>query len=72
MRFAHRLIEAGVDVVYGHSSHHPRLIEVYRGRLILYGCGDLVNDYEGIQPYRAFRDELRLLYFVSVDPDRWR
>ena len=67
--FAHRLIEAGVDVVYGHSSHHPRPIEVYRGRLILYGCGDLVNDYEGIQPYRAFRDELRLLYFASLDPD---
>ncbi len=54
-------------MVYGHSSHHPRPIEVYRGRLILYGCGDLVNDYEGIQPYRAFRDELRLLYFASLD-----
>ncbi len=67
VRFAHRLIETGVDVVYGHSSHHPRPIEVYRGRLILYGCGDLVNDYEGIQPYRAFRDELRLLYFASLD-----
>ena len=56
-------------MVYGHSSHHPRPIEVYHGRLILYGCGDLVNDYEGIQPFRAFRDDLRLLYFASVDPD---
>ncbi|MGH3678210.1 MAG: CapA family protein [Mycobacterium sp.] len=69
VRFAHRLIDAGIDVVYGHSSHHPRPIEVYRGKLILYGCGDLVNDYEGIEPFRAFRDELRLLYFASVDPD---
>jgi poly-gamma-glutamate capsule biosynthesis protein CapA/YwtB (metallophosphatase superfamily) len=69
VRFAHRLIDAGVDIVYGHSSHHPRPIEVYRGRLILYGCGDLVNDYEGIQPYRAFRDDLRLMYFVSVGSD---
>ncbi len=68
VRFAHRLIDAGVDVVYGHSSHHPRPIEVYRGRLILYGCGDLVNDYEGIQPFRAFRDDLRLLYFASFEP----
>ena len=41
---------------------------MYRGRLILYGCGDLVNDYEGIQPFRAFRDDLRLLYFASLDP----
>ena len=70
VRFAHRLIDAGVDVVYGHSSHHPRPIEVYRGRLILYGCGDLVNDYEGIQPFRAFRDDLRLLYFASFEPGR--
>jgi poly-gamma-glutamate capsule biosynthesis protein CapA/YwtB (metallophosphatase superfamily) len=69
IRFAHRLIDAGVDVVWGHSSHHPRPIEVYRGRLILYGCGDLINDYEGIEPYRHFRDELRLLYFASIDPD---
>jgi poly-gamma-glutamate capsule biosynthesis protein CapA/YwtB (metallophosphatase superfamily) len=69
VRFAHRLIDAGVDVVWGHSSHHPRPIEVYRGRLILYGCGDLINDYEGIQPFRAFRDELRLLYFASVDAE---
>jgi poly-gamma-glutamate capsule biosynthesis protein CapA/YwtB (metallophosphatase superfamily) len=68
VRFAHRLIDAGVDVVWGHSSHHPRPIEVYRGKLILYGCGDLINDYEGIEPFRHFRDELRLLYFVSVGP----
>jgi poly-gamma-glutamate capsule biosynthesis protein CapA/YwtB (metallophosphatase superfamily) len=69
VRFAHRLIDTGVDVVHGHSSHHPRPVEIYRSRLILYGCGDLVNDYEGIQPFRAFRDDLRLLYFASVDPD---
>lgn len=68
-RFAHRLIDGGADVVHGHSSHHPRPIEVYRGRLVLYGCGDLVNDYEGITGYEEFRDDLRLLYFVSVDPD---
>ena len=48
VRFAHRLIDDGVDVVHGHSSHHPRPVEVYRDRLVLYGCGDLINDYEGI------------------------
>jgi poly-gamma-glutamate synthesis protein (capsule biosynthesis protein) len=65
--FAHRLIDEGIDVVHGHSSHHPRPIEVYRGKLILYGCGDTVDDYEGIGTYEAFRHELRLLYFASVD-----
>ncbi|HEX4559914.1 MAG TPA: CapA family protein [Mycobacterium sp.] len=69
IRFAHRLIDAGIDVVHGHSSHHPRPIEVYRGRLILYGCGDTIDDYEGISTYEAFRHELRLLYFASVDSE---
>jgi poly-gamma-glutamate synthesis protein (capsule biosynthesis protein) len=68
-RFAHRLIDAGVHVVHGHSSHHPRPIEVYRGGLVLYGCGDLVNDYEGISGFEEFRDDLRLLYLVRQDPD---
>ncbi len=67
IRFAHRLIDAGIDVVHGHSSHHPRPIEVYRGRLIMYGCGDTIDDYEGISRFEAFRHELRLLYFASVD-----
>jgi poly-gamma-glutamate capsule biosynthesis protein CapA/YwtB (metallophosphatase superfamily) len=67
--FAHALIESGVDVVHGHSSHHPRPLEVYRGKLILYGCGDFIDDYEGITGYEMYRDDLRLLYFVSVDPD---
>jgi poly-gamma-glutamate synthesis protein (capsule biosynthesis protein) len=68
-RFAHALIDrAGIDLVHGHSSHHPKAVEVHRGRLILYGCGDLINDYEGISGYDEFRGDLRLLHRVSVDP----
>ena len=63
---AHRPIdECVVDVVHGHSSHHPKPIEVYNGKLILYGCGDFLNDYEGISD---FRSHLVLMYFVTVDP----
>jgi poly-gamma-glutamate capsule biosynthesis protein CapA/YwtB (metallophosphatase superfamily) len=66
--FAHRLIdEAGVDVVHGHSSHHPIGIEVYGGRLVLYGCGDFINDYEGIGGYEVFRPDLTAAYFPSLD-----
>jgi poly-gamma-glutamate capsule biosynthesis protein CapA/YwtB (metallophosphatase superfamily) len=64
--FAHRLIEGGVDVVHGHSSHHPRPVEVYRGKLILYGCGDFIDDYEGITGHEEYRDDLRLLYLASL------
>lgn len=66
-RFAHRLIDLeSVDLVHGHSSHHPKGLELYRDRLILYGCGDLINDYEGIGGHEEFRPELGLLYFPSL------
>lgn len=66
VRLAHALIDEGVDVVHGHSSHHPRPFEVYRDRLVLYGCGDLINDYEGIAGREDYRADLRLLYLVSL------
>ena len=67
-RFAHALIErAGVDLIHGHSSHHPRPIELYRGKLILYGCGDFINDYEGIGGYEEYRGDLALMFFPRID-----
>ncbi|MEU0271481.1 CapA family protein [Streptomyces sp. NPDC006307] len=71
-RFAHALVDAGVDLVHGHSSHHPRSLELYRDHLVLYGCGDFVDDYEGITGYEQYRDDLRLAYFASVEPDTGR
>lgn len=66
--FARYLVESGgIDVVHGHSSHHVRGIEVWRGRLILYGCGDFLSDYEGIGEHPKFRDDLGLMYFPTVD-----
>ncbi len=69
VRFAHRLVDAGVDLVHGHSSHHPRAIEVYRDRLVLYGCGDFVDDYEGIGGHARHRPDLRLLYLAVLADD---
>ena len=69
MVFAHRLIdEVGVDIIHGHSSHHVKAIEVYKDKLILYGCGDFINDYEGIGGYEEFRADLSLMYFATVEP----
>jgi poly-gamma-glutamate synthesis protein (capsule biosynthesis protein) len=66
--FAHELIETGgVDIVFGHSSHHPKGIEVYRGRPILYGCGDFINDYEGIEIHEPYRDDLTLMHLIELD-----
>jgi len=70
IEFAHRLVEAcDVDIVHGHSSHHVKGIELYRGKLILYGCGDFIDDYEGITGYQEFRDDLVLMYFPTVRID---
>ena len=67
-KFAHALIdEAGVDLIHGHSSHHVKGMEVYNQRLILYGCGDFINDYEGIEGYEEFRDDLSLMYFPRLE-----
>ncbi len=45
VRFAHRLVDAGIDVFHGHSAHIPQGIEVYRGGIIFYDNGDFVDDY---------------------------
>lgn len=67
-RLARRLVEqAGVDLVHGHSSHHPRPIEVHAGKLILYGCGDFLNDYEGIGGQEDFRPMLGFMYLPELD-----
>jgi poly-gamma-glutamate synthesis protein (capsule biosynthesis protein) len=68
--FAHAVLErAGIDLVHGHSSHHPRPMEVYQGRLVLYGCGDLINDYEGIGGYEEFRSHVVASYIAALEED---
>lgn len=68
IEFAHQLIDgANVNIVYGHSSHHVKAIEIYNNRPIFYGCGDFINDYEGISGYEYYRGELSLMYFPVID-----
>jgi poly-gamma-glutamate synthesis protein (capsule biosynthesis protein) len=66
--FAHLLVEEGVTIVHGHSSHHIKSFEVYQDRLILYGCGDFLSDYEGITGYEMYRGDLTLMYLAQMDP----
>lgn len=41
---AHRLIEAGADVILGHHPHWLQGLEVYQGKLIAYSLGNMVFD----------------------------
>ena len=51
--FAHFLVdECGIDIVHGHSSHHVQGVEAYKGKLVIYGCGDFVDDYALVEEYR--------------------
>jgi poly-gamma-glutamate synthesis protein (capsule biosynthesis protein) len=63
-RFARWLVDAGVDLLYGHSAHVFQGIELYDGAPILYDVGDFVDDYavdSGLRNDRGF--------FVEVDVD---
>jgi poly-gamma-glutamate synthesis protein (capsule biosynthesis protein) len=65
--FAHRLIESGqIDIIHGHSAHHFKAVEVFRAKPIFYGCGDFLNDYEGIGGYEQYRSDLVLMHLVTM------
>jgi len=62
------MINEGVDVIHGHSSHHIQGIEIVERKnqtrgLILYGCGDFVDDYAIDQQYR---NDLGALYQLHL------
>jgi poly-gamma-glutamate synthesis protein (capsule biosynthesis protein) len=62
--FARALIDAGADLVHGHSGHVVRGVEIYRGRPILYGAGDFVDDY-AVDP--AERNDQSFVFVVETD-----
>ena len=43
--FAHALIDAGADIIFGHSGHIVRGVELYRDKPILYCTGNFIDDY---------------------------
>ena len=39
-RFAHTLVDAGADIIFGHGPHVTRAVEVYKKRFIAYSLGN--------------------------------
>ena len=69
--FRHLIDDSGFDLIHCHSSHHVKAIELHNGRPILYGTGDLINDYEGLpaRPERAaFCPHVGTIAFVDFSP----
>lgn len=65
--FARQAIDAGFDIVHGHSAHILQAVESYRGGLILYDTGNFLDDY-WIMP--GFRMDRSFLFVVTVEPGR--
>lgn len=62
---AHFLVDScDIDIVHGHSSHHVQGVEKYHDKLIIYGCGDLVDDYALVPEYR---NDLSGVWSVQVE-----
>ncbi|MCI0590255.1 MAG: CapA family protein [Gammaproteobacteria bacterium] len=66
IEFAHRVIDAGTDVFHGHSAHIFQGIELYKGKVILYDTGDLIDDYY-VHP--LLRNDQQLLFIVTISSD---
>lgn len=61
---ARALIEAGADVVFGHSPHIFRGVEVFRNRPIIYSAGDFVDDY-AVDPVE--RNDQSFIFLLETD-----
>ena len=61
---AHHLLDnCAVDIIHGHSAHHVQGVELHRGKPIIYGCGDFVDDYAVNKEYR---NDLSAVWRVEV------
>jgi hypothetical protein len=56
-QFAHAMVDAGADIVFGHGPHVTRALELYQNRLIAYSLGNFctfgrinIKDVNGIAP----------------------
>ncbi len=64
---AEELVEAGADILWGHSPHHFQGVEWIDGAVALYSTGDLVDDYAIDETYR---NDLQLLFELRLDGAR--
>ena len=64
IKFAHKIIDLGADIYWGHSNHMPQGIEIYKNKIIMYDCGDFIDDY-AVDPLH--RNDLSFIFLVYFD-----
>jgi poly-gamma-glutamate capsule biosynthesis protein CapA/YwtB (metallophosphatase superfamily) len=65
---AHASIDAGADIVAGHGTHYVDEIEVYKGKAIFYGLGELYYGWDAgaTTPERPRVSKVKLIVDVEV------
>ena len=65
-KFAHEVIDAGADIVFGHGPHVTRAVDIYKNRFITYSMGNFCT-------YRRFNlsgpSGIAPIFKVFVKPD---
>ena len=82
VNFAHTILEFGADIYWGHSNHMPQGIEIYRHnndkdnnnsntnnnkKIIMYDCGDFIDDYAINSNYR---NDLSFIFLLHLNIDK--
>ncbi len=62
---AHKIIEAGADLIIGHHPHVVQNIEIYKGKMIFYSLGNFIFDQ-----YFSKETQESLAVGVEVYPDQ--
>ncbi len=74
--FAHRMIDAGADVLLGHGPHVTRAVEVYKNRFIAYSMGNFctynnvnVKGVSGLSPiFHIYTDSTGVFEKAQIIP----
>ena len=65
VNFAHMIIDMGADIYWGHSNHMPQGIEIYKhNKIIMYDCGDFIDDYA---VHRVYRNDLSFVFLLNFE-----
>lgn len=66
VQFAREMIDAGADIIHGHSAHVFQGLEIYRRKAIMFDTGDFIDDY-AVEPF--LRNDQGFLFELAIAAD---
>lgn len=64
---ARKMIDAGADIIHGHSAHVFQRVDRYKNKIIIYDAGDFIDDY-AVDPY--LHNDRSFFFIADIDTDR--